>query len=446
MKVTIETISAVEKKLNFEIPQERVVEELEKVYHSFQHGARIKGFRPGKAPRALIERQFGDQVAAEVSSHLVEESYAKALDDHKLPVVTRPRIVAEKLIPGQSFRYSATIEVRPEITVAEYEGLAVEKQIRQVQEKEIADALQHLAESFAQLLPISDRNQIENDDVVRLDFSAFVNGKPIPGLQSKGKLVEMGKENIFPGFQAHLVGVKKGATQEFSLPFPEDSANEGNTVRVADFRVTVQELLRKEIPQLDDEFAKDHGECDTLQDLREKVRANIQQSLDRHAESQLEDAILSQLVLKNPVEVPPSLTREQERRMLVEAGVLRPDDDLASGYAALPEQFREEFSARARRQVRTFLLLDALAKQIDINITQEEIQKRIDDIIAVNSIERHQQIAAFYEREENRTALERRLQQEKTLRFLIDKAQVTVVEKSSVEEEGIGVAGTEEKD
>lgn len=445
MKVTIETISAVEKKLNFEIPQERVEEELERVYRSFQNGARIKGFRPGKAPRILIERQFGDQVAAEVGSHLVEESYAKALDDHKLPVVTQPRIVVEKLAPGQSFHYSATIEVRPEITVAEYEGLEVEKQVHQAQEKEVEDALQHLAESFAQLLPVSDRNQIENGDVVRLDFSAFVNGKPIPGLQSQGKLVELGKENIFPGFQDRLVGEKKGAILDFSLPFPEEQTSEGNVVRKADFRVTVQELLHKEVPRLDDEFAKDHGECETLGELREKIQKNIQQNLDRRAEAQLEDDIISQLVQKNSVEVPPSLIREQERRMLIEAGVLRPDDDLARGYAALPEQFRGEFSARARRQVQAFLLLDTLAKQVEINISPEEIQKRIDDIVAANGIERRQQIEAFYERQENRTTLERRLQQEKTLRFIVDKARITLVERSAVEE-GEGVAGAEEKD
>src|SRR6266478_3020372 len=128
MKITIEEISSVEKKLNFEIPPERVGEELEKMYRSFQHSARIKGFRPGKAPRALIERQFGDQVISEVSAHLVEESYAEALKEHQLPVVTQPHIVPERLTAGQPFRYVATVEVRPEITVTVFEGIEAEKQ------------------------------------------------------------------------------------------------------------------------------------------------------------------------------------------------------------------------------------------------------------------------------------------------------------------------------
>src|SRR5262249_10206494 len=159
MKVTIEPITTVQKKLSFEIPPERVGEEIEKAYRTFQSTARVKGFRAGKAPRPLLERHFGEQVAAEVSSLLVEESYAKALEEHLLPVVTQPQIVTEKLIPGQPFRYSATVEVRPDITVADYEGIAVEKRIKKVGEQDVENALNRLAESFAQLHPVTDRDQ-----------------------------------------------------------------------------------------------------------------------------------------------------------------------------------------------------------------------------------------------------------------------------------------------
>src|SRR5213593_166095 len=141
MKVLIEPLSPVQKKISFEIPLERVGEEVEKAYRALQHKARLKGFRAGKVPRPLLERHFGEQVAAEVSSLLVEESYAKALEEHLLPVVTRPQIVTEKLTPGQPFRYSATVEVRPDITVADYEGITVEKRVQKVGEREIDTAL-----------------------------------------------------------------------------------------------------------------------------------------------------------------------------------------------------------------------------------------------------------------------------------------------------------------
>jgi trigger factor len=285
--------------------------------------------------------------------------------------------------------------------------------------------------------------------MVRLDFSASVNGKPAPGLEGKGRLIEMGRESIFPGLQDRLLGAKRGGVTEFVLPFPEgpesQEEKEKPPTRMAHFHVVVQELLRKEVPQLDDEFAKDHGECDTLEELRGKVRQNLQLSLDRQDESRLEDAILSQLVTRNPFEVPPSLVREQERRMLVDAGLLRPDEDLASSRLALPEQFREEFSARARQQVQSFLVLEALANQQNIQVAEEEVQQRIADIVAANGVERRQQIEALYERPENRQSLEHRLQQEKTLRFVIEKAQVKTVEQGD-SAGGTGVAGGEEKD
>jgi len=446
MKITIEPITAVQKKLSFEIPSERVGEEIEKAYRIFQNTARVKGFRAGKAPRPLLERHFGEQVAAEVSSLLVEESYAKALEEHLLPVVTQPQIVTEKLIPGQPFRYSATVEVRPDITVADYEGIPVEKRVKKVAEPEIENALSRLAESFAQLHPITDRDQVDSGDVVRINYMAFINGRAIPGLQGKDRLVEMGKENIFPGFQEHLQGMRRGTTAEFTLTFPQSDDSPSDSTRVATFQVAVHDLTRKEVPPLDDEFAKDHGECATLAELREKVSRNLQQAADRHAENQMEEELITQLLIRNPFEVPPSLAREQEHRILLEAGVLRAGDDPAAKKATLPEGLREEFTTRARRQVQTVLLLDALAKQLELAVSEEDLRQYIEEVIAANGAERQQQIEAFYAKEENRHALERRLLHEKALRSVVDKAAIKIVEESEGGEDAGGVAGGAEKD
>jgi len=446
MKVTIEPVSAVQKKLSFEIPPDRVGEELEKAYRTFQQSARIKGFRAGKVPRLLLERQFGEQVAAEVGSRLVEESYAKALAEHLLSVVAQPQIVTEKLIPGQPFRYSATVEVRPDITVQDYEGIEVEKQIVKVGAAEIESALQRLAESLAQLHPVTERDSVEQGDVVRLDYSAFLNGKPIAGLQGKGRLVEIGKESIFPGFSERLLGVRRGATTEFSLAFPQSDDSSAEPPRRATFRVTVHEVATKEVLPLDDEFAKDHGECATVAELRERVGRNLQQAADQRAESRMEDALITQLIDRNPFEIPPSLVREQEYRLLLEAGVLRPGEDPAARQAALPDQLRSEFQSRARRQIQAVLLFDALVKQFGLSVTEEDVQRHIEEVISASGVERQQQIEAFYAKEENRQTLERRLVHEKALRVLVDKAVIKVVEKSEVEDEARGVAGETEKD
>jgi trigger factor len=233
---------------------------------------------------------------------------------------------------------------------------------------------------------------------------------------------------------------------EFTLAFPEPQESAGEPARLATFRVTVRELSKKELPSLDDEFAKDHGECDTLEELREKVSRNLQQAIDRRADNQLEEEVISHLLDKNPFEMPPSLLREQELRMLLDAGILRSGGDPAAAEAALPEAVREEFHTRALHQVQTVLLLDALAKQLDLSISEGELNERIAEFIAANDTGRRQQIEAFYSRHENRHALERRLLHEKALRFVIDKASIKVVERGGAEQAARGVAGEEEKD
>src|SRR5262249_8799574 len=190
----------------------------------------------------------------------------------------------------------------------------------------------------------------------------------------------------------------------------------------------------------------DHGECATLAELREGVSRNLQQAADRRADNQVEDELITQLLGRNPFEVPPSLVREQEHRVLLEAGVLRPGDDPAARKATLPEGLREEFATRARRQVQAVLLLDALAKQFELSVSEEDLRQHIEEFTAVSGVERQQQIAAFYAKEENRHALERRLLHEKALRLVVDKAAIRVVEESEGGEDAGGVAGEEEKD
>ncbi|MCS6907259.1 MAG: trigger factor, partial [Anaerolineales bacterium] len=204
MKVTIESISPVQKKLSVEIPPERVTQEIERSYRAVQSNARLKGFRAGKVPRPLLERHFGEQIAAEVSSLLVEESYGRALAEYAIPAVSRPQIVAEKLIAGQPFRYAATVEVRPEVVIRDYEGIEVERKVRKVREEEVVQTLDRLAESFAQLRPITERETVELGDVVTLDYSAFQRGKPVPGMQGKDRLVELKQGTAPPGFVEHL--------------------------------------------------------------------------------------------------------------------------------------------------------------------------------------------------------------------------------------------------
>ncbi len=431
MKVTIESLSPIQKKLSFEIPPERVAEEIERSYRAVQSNARIKGFRAGKVPRPLLERHFGEQIAAEVSSLLVEESYGQALAEHAVPVVSRPHIVTEKLIPGQPFRYSATVEVRPEISLADYEGIEVERRVRKVGEHEVTQALDRLAESFAQLHPITDRDTVELGDVVTVDYSAFRRGKPVAGMQGKGRLVELKQGAAPPGFVEHLAGVRKGETVRFSVP-PTEASTQSQEESTT-FCVTVRDIARKEKPLLDDEFAKDHGECATLEELRAKILDNLQKAANRQADRQMEDELLSKILDRNPFAVPPSLVQDQVRRLLAESGIERAVD-----VSALPEPLRDELTMRARKQVQTIFVLDAIAKQAALTVSEEELHQRVAEILAAAGPEHRQRLEVSYAQPENREKVRERLLREKALRFLVDKAKIRTIEEE-------GVAGEQEK-
>ena len=428
MKISIETLSSVQKKIVFEIPAEHVQAELEKAYRSYQSQVQLRGFRAGRVPRQVLERRFGEQIAAEVSSSLVEESLTQAIEENALAIVTKPQVVTERLVAGNAFCYSATVETKPEVKDVDYEGLAVEKALPTVEEKEVDDSLNRLAESLAQLHPITDRNQVESEDVVTVDFSAEQDRKPIPGLEGKGRVIEMGKEAILPGFQEKLIGAEKGQGVEFSLPLPRNPQGEGaeqSESVSANFRVTIHDIARKELPVLDDEFAKDHGECDTLEELRAKIRENIEQMAERRAEGKMHDDLLSQVLDKNPFDVPPGLIREQAQQLFVESG-LQGQQNMAFDDAAIPEALRDDFSQRAKRQIETTLLLDALVSQVGLRMTDEEIDAKVAEFSEANA-EHRQQVESYYADPTNREMLKNRLLREKALEEVVSKADIQTV-------------------
>ncbi len=440
MKVSIDSVDAVQKKLAFEIPAERVSQEVEKAYRTVQQQARLKGFRPGKVPRPVLSRYFGEQVAQEVSSLLVQESYPRAVEEHDLHVVTQPQIVTEKLTPGQPFRYSATVEVRPQVEITDYAGVTVEKPHETVTEEEVEASLRRLAESMTQLVPITDRDNIEDGDVLTLDYVGLREGRPLPGLEAKGRLVEMGRETVLPGFQDHLLGAQRGRALQFSVPMPrpeEPAEPAAEPAQAVLFRVTVHDIARKEVPALDDDFAKDHGECDTLEELRNKIRDNLHQAAERRAENQLHEALLAGVYEKNPFEVPPSLVREQLRQLFVEAGIQRPEEDVSVGEGRLTDELREQFTVRARQSVQSVFIVDALVEQLSLSVSEEAMRQKIAELSSANP-EQKQQLENFYAKAENRQALERQLLRAKAVQAVVDKAEIKAVDRD--------VAGTGEKD
>lgn len=424
MKVDIDTVSTVERKLRVELPADSVNEEFVRAYESLSQRARIKGFRPGKVPRSVLKSFYGDEVRGQVLTRLVEQALGKVIRERGLHVVSRPEVEANDLEEGKAFAFSALLQVKPEIDVQNYSGLEVEKVKLSVDDAQVEAALRHLQESHAQLEPVEDRDTVERGDCVRLDFVGSVDGKAFPGGKSENTYLELGRGNGLPQFEEALVGLKKNGEHTISVAYPEDYFNRELAGKVATFAVTVREIKRKLLPPLDDDFAKDHGECASLEELKQKLRVRLESEVWEIHERDLKEKLLNRLIEAHPFEVPPAMV-ERQVRFLIERNRSRlaGQGAGASGPEPSVERMRQEIEPHALRQVKTTLLVEKIAAVEKIEVSDKEIQEKIE-AAARAAGERGATIREIYRGEDAREDLRSQMVFDRTLDFLLARAKV----------------------
>ncbi len=428
-KVESETLDAVRRRLTVEIPAEAVQSEVDAAYSSLARSARVPGFRPGRAPRRVLERMFGDSVRADVYSRLISKSLAEAVEEQHIHALGTPEIVTEtQLEPGAVLRYSATFEVRPELTDVRYKGLNAQRPVLEVPETEVDARLERLRQSLAQLHPIEDRTRVEAGDVVHLDYEARVAGRIVSKAENRD--VEVGA-NPFPAeFDAHLLGAEAGQGVSFAVAYGADGPPEvaGKTV---DFQVTVHRLSRKELPVLDDDFAKDHGECDTIAELRARVRGQLEAEATRMADESMRHALLGELAKANDIPIPTALVHRRTQALV---------DDVREDWhrqritpkseADAVARLAVELEPRAREQVKIGMLLDAIAHLENVLVRDDEVDARIEEI-ASDSGAAAERVRAIYQGEDARRQLHARLLQARTIDAVVAHAVVTNVAPAS---------------
>jgi trigger factor len=415
---TLENLTPVRKRLQVEVPADAVQAELDRTFQQVGQRARLRGFRPGKAPRHVLERAFGEEVRREVLGRLVEASLHHAVETHGLAVVGTPDIHAEPMTPGAALRYSATVEVRPAIALGELGGLVVVRPSTRVSDEDVDRALGTLQESVAQLRPIEDRAQFEAGDVVRVDLTSRLDGgEPA---RREGVLLEAGSGGFPLALERQLVGHSRGTRFDLRVPYPTDYPNAGLAGKSGDFQVEIKELHAKERPPLDDDFARDHGKCDSLADLRARVRGDLEREAVSRADEAVREALLDQLLARHAFDVPSTLV-ERRTEALVASLDLRLPEGADRGEAA--SRLGEHLRPRAERQVRAELLLDAVAAREGVQVSDEDVSAEIDAIAAREGqvVER---VRAFYERPEARAALRAKVVRERALAGLIAAARV----------------------
>jgi len=427
MKVDVDIVSPIQRRIHVELPAEAVDKEFFRVYGRLGQRARIKGFRPGKVPRPILEGLYREEVRGEVLSRLVENSLGKIFRERGLQVVSRPEIEANDLAEGRAFTFSAVVEVKPDIEVKNYLGKELEKVKLSVDEAQIDLALRHLQDSHAHLEPVEDRDVVERGDFVVLDFVGSVDGKPFPGGRAEHYLLELGGGKALPQFEEAIVGLKKDGEHIISVAYPQDYFNRELAGKAGEFRVMVREIKKKVLPPLDDEFAKDHGGCASLDELKQKIRARLESELREIQARDLKEQLLTRLIDEHPVEVPPALL-DHQIRYLVERQQARLAAENPGGDRQVPsmEQMKKDLEPHALRQVRAMLLIEKIAGLENIEVSEEEVQQRIDAMV-LSAREQGVSLRELYRRSDAREDLRSQMAFDRTLDFLLERSKMKEV-------------------
>ena len=424
MNVNVEEISSIKKKVSIEIPGDEVTKEVESFYKDLGKKAKIKGFRPGKVPRNILERYFKDYVKAEVVQKLIGESYPKALTEANLEPVSPPVIDPGEFNEGKSFQYSAVIDVKPDIKLEGYTGLEIEGKKEELKDEEVEQRLKSLQNLHANLKTVSEGRPIQTGDYVIVDYEASVGGKPLEGAKAVDFTVEVGSGHFIPTFEEKLIGLKPAEEREIEVSFPEDYGYQKWAGKTILFHVKIKEIKEKILPVLDDEFAKDLGDYSSLEELKTKLRGEIEKEKELALERQLKDQVVDQLLEANPFEVPESLVEEQAKALFSDMKLrLAAQGGDLKNLGVTEEKLQEDYKAMAQKQVKTFLILEKIASQEGIAVTDEEADERLKEM-AERMHQKFDVVKRYYEKNGLLPEVKAGILRDKTLHFLLEKANV----------------------
>lgn len=426
LNVQVEELSPVVRRVQVDVPAERVGQVTDLVYRRLGQNVRLKGYRQGHVPRRVLERHFASQVKTDVARTVVETTLPEALDQVKLQPVGSPTFEPEELRLGEAFRYRARIEVMPEVTLAGYKGLEVSVPEQKIDDAQVDAQIEQMRQSLSTLAPIEDR-----DDAQTGDFANVAYELTFPGQERAPYSTDDAQLRIEPGLFLHgaaekLTGAKIGETREFTETMPEGEDGGELAGQQVHVKATLKGLKRRELPALDDEFARDAGQgVDSLDALRQKLRQQLEAEAAQRLGEARRDALTRALIERNPIEVPPALVdnradmlARQFAFMLSRQGLRLPNMDM------FVDEYKHSVMDRAQEDVKSYLLLDAVAKAESIEVSAEEVQAKVEEFAAEEGASVGQFLARY-----GRSALDQiatQLRRDRAFALVEESATVTL--------------------
>lgn len=450
VKTTLERLERSRVSLEIEVEPERIEEALERAYRKVVRQVNIPGFRKGKVPRRILELRLGPEVLYDDAiEELVNTAYAQAVEETAVEPVATPQVDVLEFEPGKGMRFKAEVDVKPEVKLGAYQGLKGKRPLRPVTEERVEGVLQELREMQAELVE-SDSDQVREGDYVLADYEGSVEGRPFSGGAAKSATLIAGSQTSGLGFEAQLVGMKRDETRELTVQFPTEGIREDLAGKEAIFRVTVHQIKERRLPELDDEFARDVSDKESLEELRADIRSRLEQDANESADSALRDDLVRQVVEASEVEIPASMEEHELEHLLQEfAEMLARQGVTLDQYLKhenqTVDQLKERFRPDAARRVKTRLVVEALADAAGIEASEEEVAQRIDEIVARSSSP-SDALRRYLEEPDQKESLRASLRVRKTLDHLVSLAEVETIEvtdESPADEASEVAAGSE---
>lgn len=386
MSVKVEkTENKNEVKLSFEIEAAKFDEAMKKVYAKTAKYFTIPGFRKGKAPMAIVERTYGSSIFYEDTfNELVPDIYDEAIKENKIEAVSRPQIDISQMEKGKDLKFTAIVQIKPEVKLGKYKGIELKKIEYTVSDKDVEHELGHMAEHNARLVTVEDR-PVEKGDITIIDFAGSINGVAFEGGTATNQELEIGSNKFIPGFEDQVIGMKVNEEKDINVTFPKDYFSKDLAGKEATFKVTLHEIKKKELPKIDDDFAKDVSEFDTLADLKADIKSKMEKENEERAKYESEEAAIEAVCKDVEVDIPSGMIETEIDNMVKDIeNKLSYQGLTLDQYLKLTnktmENLRKEFDEQANKAVKSRLVLEAIIKAEDIKPDDKEVEEKVKEM------------------------------------------------------------------
>jgi trigger factor len=379
--VKIEDISSVKKRLSFDIPWLDVKKELDIAYREVGKKAKVKGFRPGKTPRKVLETYFKDDAEGEAVTNIVNRVYWDAVEKHQMMPVTKPVVDQKGIEAEKDFSFTITVEVKPIVDPNDYLGIEVEQEELEIGEEDVSERLENIRQGYSTLEDLKEERGIVEGDFANIDFEGELNDVTRPELKAENYLLEIGSKKFVPGFEEKLIGSRPGETREISVTFPEDYHSRDLAGKEVSFSVIVKGIKEKIVPSLDENFVKNFEKYETLDDIRADIRKAVEEEKQAKIHSDVTKTLVSKLIECNPIEVPEAMVERQIYSMMLDgqrrmtANGMDPKNALE-----IMTRMHDRFKDEAERTVKTSLILESIAERESISVEEKDLEEKMKHI------------------------------------------------------------------